>query len=145
MSVTPLGPRRRLTDSAVFQTLLRQGRRLVAGPITVRLLNAGPVGRIGLSIAKRHLKKATDRNAVKRMAREAYRLRGQAMNGVDVLILLSEGAKARDAVRQLPAELKVKSGRRRVRSAIEAGLDQAEAAAQSSQSPRDRTGQRAAG
>jgi ribonuclease P protein component len=131
MSVQPLGQNRRLTDAAVFQKLLRKGRRLVNGPISVRLLDAGPVGRVGLSIAKRHLKKATDRNTVKRMAREAYRLRGEAMNGMDVLFLLSESGKGREELRQLPTALKTRAGRQHFRSAIEVVLDQAEAAQKS--------------
>jgi ribonuclease P protein component len=133
MSVKPLGRVRRLTDAAVFQSLLRKGRRYTHGVITARVLDAAAVGRLGLSIAKRHLKKASDRNKLKRIIREAYRLRGDATEGMDVLFMLADGGKIREELKRVPATLKTADGRRNLRSSIEEVLALVVAAGQARQ------------
>lgn len=131
MSAKPLSRVRRLADGAVFQALLRKGRRRVQGAVAAKVLDGGDArtgaGRLGLSIAKRHLRKAIDRNRMKRQVREAYRQRGQRLDGMDVLFMLAEGSKAREELKRVPAELHTAAGRRRLRSSVEAVLDLIEA------------------
>ena len=79
----------RLRGPARFAAVLREGRRfdgkrlqLVAAPAS------GPVGRVGYVIASRHLRRAIDRNRLRRMLREAIRARRPAMNAFDVVLRL---------------------------------------------------------
>ena len=45
-------------------------------------------GRIGLVIPKKHLRRAVDRNLVKRIARNTFRLRQSDFTGVDIVVLV---------------------------------------------------------
>ena len=45
-------------------------------------------GRLGLVIPKKHLRRAVDRNLVKRLARNSFRLRQSDFSGVDVVVLV---------------------------------------------------------
>ncbi|MDX2218881.1 MAG: ribonuclease P protein component [Burkholderiales bacterium] len=123
MSAKPFGRVRRLADGAVFRALLTKGRRQAEGAVTARVLFGDGVGRLGLSIAKRHLRKATARNAMKRIIREAYRARGTALERMDVLFMLTEGSRGREDVRRVPQKLKSADGRSQIRSAVDAVLD----------------------
>ncbi len=124
MPATPLGRIRRLADGAVFQALLRKGKRHSRGVVTARVLQGKDVGRLGLSIAKRHLRLATDRNTMKRIVREAYRARGLALAGQDVLFMLTEGSRAKEDRKLLPDQIKRASGRRELRVLVDSVLDQ---------------------
>lgn len=44
-------------------------------------------GRLGLVIAKKHLRRAVDRNRFKRLIRESFRLHQTSFTGLDVLVL----------------------------------------------------------
>lgn len=90
MKTLPLGRPRRLVDGAAFKALLRNGRRHLQEPIVVRVLPAEKTGGLGLSIAKRLLKNATDRNLVKRIVREAYRVRAADFRNADILVMLAK-------------------------------------------------------
>lgn len=45
-------------------------------------------GRIGLVVPKKHLRRAVDRNIVKRIARNTFRLRQAEFSGVDIVVLV---------------------------------------------------------
>ncbi|WP_018121732.1 ribonuclease P protein component [Wohlfahrtiimonas chitiniclastica] len=45
-------------------------------------------GRLGLAIAKKQLKKAHDRNLVKRIVRESFRLQQEKLTGFDIVVLV---------------------------------------------------------
>lgn len=47
-----------------------------------------PHGRLGLVIAKKYLRKAVDRNRIKRQIRESFRHSKQLIHGMDVVVLL---------------------------------------------------------
>lgn len=59
---------------------------------------AAPRPRLGLAISKRCASRAVDRNRLKRIARESFRLRASELPPVDVVVVCT-----RDA-RQLPSE-----------------------------------------
>lgn len=45
-------------------------------------------GRIGLVVPKKHLRRAVDRNLVKRISRNSFRLRQSDFSGIDIVILV---------------------------------------------------------
>lgn len=53
--------------------------------------NNQPQGRLGLVMAKKHLRHAVDRNRIKRLIRENYRQQQQAFAGVDMVVLSRTG------------------------------------------------------
>ena len=48
--------------------------------------------RIGLIIARRHVRRAVDRNRLKRLIRESFRHRREILAGLDIVILARPGA-----------------------------------------------------
>lgn len=80
---------RRITDSVLFADTLKRGRRVSSGSLQAKFLPGKAPGQLGLGIAKRHLKRAVDRNRVKRILREAYRLGPQHLQSVDIVVLLN--------------------------------------------------------
>jgi len=47
--------------------------------------------RLGLAISKKHLKRAVDRNRVKRQVREQFRRGSSDMSGVDIIVMTRNG------------------------------------------------------
>ena len=47
-----------------------------------------PLPRLGLAIAKKHLKKAVDRNRIKRLVRESFRSHQEELTGLDLVELM---------------------------------------------------------
>ncbi len=54
-------------------------------------LNQQPHARLGLVMAKKHLRHAVDRNRMKRQIRESFRLQQQALAGLDIVVLSRKG------------------------------------------------------
>lgn len=52
--------------------------------------------RLGLVIAKRHVKLAVQRNRVKRIIRESFRQHQHELNGVDIVVLIRPGINKQD-------------------------------------------------
>ena len=46
-----------------------------------------PFARLGLAIAKKHIKKATARNRIKRLVRESFRHHQDKLKNVDIIVL----------------------------------------------------------
>jgi ribonuclease P protein component len=49
------------------------------------------VPRLGLVIAKKHIRLAVDRNRMKRLIRETFRVKQQQLIGIDVIVLARKG------------------------------------------------------
>jgi ribonuclease P protein component len=49
------------------------------------------VPRLGLVIAKKHIRLAVDRNRMKRLIRETFRVKQQQLTGIDVIVLARKG------------------------------------------------------
>lgn len=63
-----------------------------------------PRARLGLVIAKKHVRHAVQRNRMKRLIRESFRHRQQSLRGLDVIVLARKGMDSLDN-RQLRAQL----------------------------------------
>lgn len=74
---------------ADFQRLYERGRRARCALFTVVVLeNELGRARLGLSVSKRNLRRAVDRNRVRRILREAFRLElANLPAGVDVIVI----------------------------------------------------------
>ena len=53
--------------------------------------NEGPEARLGLAVAKKHIKRASDRNTVKRIVRESFRMHQHEIGNIDVVVLVKRG------------------------------------------------------
>lgn len=67
-------------------------------------------GRLGLAVAKKRAKRAVDRNRIKRVAREQFRLHRHALAGIDLVIMNRDPAKTASA-KQLGGSLQVLIGK----------------------------------
>jgi ribonuclease P protein component len=78
----------RLLDANAFTPVFREGRRLPSRWFTVIWRpSAGPGARLGLALAKRQIRHAHDRNRLKRLLREAFRLRRHGLPALDLVFM----------------------------------------------------------
>lgn len=85
----PVFPRRnRLTEAGDFDRVFKSARRSRDGYFTV-LYCANGLGypRLGLAIAKKRVRRAVDRNRLKRIVRESFRQAKKQLTGVDIVIM----------------------------------------------------------
>lgn len=89
-------PRRvRLTAAADFQQTLRLGRRIhVDELVLVVHQSTTAMPRLGLAIVKRHVRRAHERNRIKRLAREAFRHQQAYLPPVDCILMVKSGVDA---------------------------------------------------
>jgi ribonuclease P protein component len=73
----------------VFAHALRTGK---TGFIVLYRSNECGVARLGLAISKKCARRAVDRNRLKRIARESFRIHHHSIPGVDIVILGTHGA-----------------------------------------------------
>lgn len=87
---SPLGfPRSvRMTDAKQFEAVFRRPEfKKHAGALRIRArTNRMHGARLGMVIAKRQVAKANDRNRLKRVCRETFRLQHQKLPAVDIVI-----------------------------------------------------------
>jgi len=72
-----LGKRERLKSRKIIEQLFREGRSMAVYPIRVQFISGKEITeplQAGFTASSRHFKKAVDRNRIKRLLREAYRL-----------------------------------------------------------------------
>ncbi|MFA5255637.1 MAG: ribonuclease P protein component [Candidatus Omnitrophota bacterium] len=85
----------RLIKTKDFRKVYKDGRSYKAGFIILRLLpNAALVNRIGFSISAKNVKKASRRNRLKRLFREAYRRNKKTTKkGFDIVFVVRRDSK----------------------------------------------------
>jgi ribonuclease P protein component len=69
-------------------------KRRIAGRFFTLVLGppAGPTARLGMAIAKKQAKRAHERNLLKRMSRECFRLIRARLAPVDIVVMARSGA-----------------------------------------------------
>ena len=85
----------RLSGPRDFSRVFAEGRRLTRNALLL-IARSNPLGhpRLGLAVAKRHVRRAVDRNRIKRLIRESFRAHQQELGGLDVVVLVRGGAVA---------------------------------------------------
>lgn len=88
----------KMSSPGEFARVFRQGKRTGGGGLTI-LSVENSVGhpRLGLAIAKKHLKLATQRNRVKRIIRESFRQHQSALANIDIVVLSRPDISQRDS------------------------------------------------
>jgi ribonuclease P protein component len=78
----------RMNNPRDFSRVFRQAKRTGGGGLTI-LTVENSVGhpRLGLAVAKKHLKLATRRNHVKRIVRESFRQHQTNFASIDIVVL----------------------------------------------------------
>jgi ribonuclease P protein component len=84
-----LGAKQRIADKPSFARVLRSRLRVQAGRLALQAAkNEGEAGRLGIAIAKRYAKRSVDRNWIKRVVREAFRIHCVKYHPADFLVSL---------------------------------------------------------
>jgi len=77
----------RLTNPLDFKRCFSKGKRVKNAVFVLHYIDNGEQpARLGVNIAKKKLKKAVDRNKIKRVAREIFR-KGK-FEGIDIILIL---------------------------------------------------------
>lgn len=75
-----------------FTFVFQQPQRAGTPQITILgRLNSLGYPRIGLTVAKKHVKRAHERNRIKRLTRESFRLRQHELPAMDFVIVAKKG------------------------------------------------------
>lgn len=87
------GRESRLLTPGQFKTVFDGATRKASGPYVLLLARSNDTGhpRLGLVIAKKSVRRAVDRNRVKRIARESFRLNKSELGALDIVVLARKG------------------------------------------------------
>ena len=78
----------RLRQSAQFRAVFANGRKFVSpGFVVIAAASSAGQPRLGLALAKRRIAHAVERNRIKRVLRESFRLHRPDLAAVDVVVL----------------------------------------------------------
>lgn len=88
----------RLLTAADYSTVFKSSKRFTDRYWTVLVHKASTPSpaRLGLAIAKKRAKRATDRNRIKRIAREAFRQSGLRESSLDLVVMNRDAAASED-------------------------------------------------
>ena len=82
------GKRSRLLDANAFSRVFDKAKRSRDNWFTVLCRrNDLEVARLGLAISKKHCRKATQRNRIKRVVRESFRHHQNQLMGLDIVVM----------------------------------------------------------
>jgi ribonuclease P protein component len=96
----------RLLNAAAFQEAFASGRRFSGRHLTlVVAFNQLTTARLGLALAKKNLPRAHDRNRIKRLTRQSFRIARSSLPTVD-LVLLTKATVKTASNTEVCAELK---------------------------------------
>ena len=104
--------RMRLDKPFDFKKCFSRGKRLSSPAFIIHYLeNDLTHGRLGIRIAKKKVKKAVDRNKIKRVAREVFRRKG--FDGFDIILVLRneknyKHSKCYEQINEIFSNLKIK-------------------------------------
>lgn len=92
-------PFRRIRERHDFQKTFRRGKRLYS-PFYILYYRFNNLNhaRLGVITSKRNVRKAVQRNTVKRMAREVFRLNQKDFFGIDIVLVAQK--KANEATKE---------------------------------------------
>ena len=88
----------RLLNASDFQSVFADATHRVSHPLLLILArpNQQDVPKLGLVIAKKNIRLATNRNRIKRIIRENFRLRKGQLAGMDLVVLARRGLDKKD-------------------------------------------------
>jgi ribonuclease P protein component len=90
----PFQPAQRLRHKSEFDLVYRESRRSADAMFAILARDSKlPHARLGLSIAARIIGNAVERNRIKRVVRESFRLHQAALPNVDIVVNARSGAK----------------------------------------------------
>jgi ribonuclease P protein component len=107
-------PHERINDPAAFKKAFERRKSVSDARLIVYGVENGlDYPRLGISASKRKIRKACDRNRVKRLLREAFRLsKGELPPGIDLIIVPRSAALTFEQARQALPELARSAARR---------------------------------
>lgn len=85
----------RLLSGADYRRVMRGGNRVHSANLILALqANPGGEPRLGLAVSRKRVRLAHERNRVKRVAREQFRVSRADLPGMDVVVLAKPGVEA---------------------------------------------------
>lgn len=85
----------RLLSGSDYQRVMRGSERVHTANLMLAVkANPGGEARLGLAVSRKRVRLAHERNRIKRLAREHFRLSRAQMPGMDVVVLAKSGADA---------------------------------------------------
>ena len=97
MNGARLRRRARLTRAAEFEAVFADSIRSSGGGLVV-LARPNDLGypRLGLAVSRRAMRRAVDRNRIKRLIRESFRCEQSALGSMDYVVLARPGLEQQD-------------------------------------------------
>jgi ribonuclease P protein component len=91
------GKRQRLLNGTEFKRVFSKAERSSDRYFTVLMRTSGKAqARLGLAIAKKQVRRAVDRNRIKRIVRESFRHHQQELAAMDIVVLARRDTAAAD-------------------------------------------------
>jgi|JI61114DRNA_FD_contig_61_2392843_length_693_multi_4_in_0_out_0_1 ribonuclease P protein component len=92
MTSLSFGPECRLLQASEFQHVFDHTLCKVHQPAFLLLATPSSSARLGFIVAKRKIRRAHERNRVKRLARESFRLHRQQLPALDIVLMAKPDA-----------------------------------------------------